>query len=136
MWAGERGGTLCGVVGAGHDDGSGARDGGEGGWEGTCGDVWIVVGCGSDTDDDGWVASGDAGGRGVEGAKGRGVGGWAERGRRCRGVVCGVGSTDCGYVGHVKSKHWEIITVTVVFWAGIEDFSKWCTAVGSWLSIS
>ena len=24
MWAGERGGTLCGVVGAGHDDGSGA----------------------------------------------------------------------------------------------------------------
>ena len=61
---------------AGHDNGSGAGDGGEGGWEGTCGDVG-VVGCAAD--DDWWVARGDAGGGGAEGAKGRGLGGWAER---------------------------------------------------------
>jgi len=78
MWKGEWWGALCGVVGAGHDDGSGAGDGGEGGRVGTCGDVGDV-GCG--TDDDGRVASRDAGGGRVIVAKGanRGLGGWAER---------------------------------------------------------
>lgn len=85
MWAGEGRGALGGVVGAGHDDGSGASDGGEGGWIGTCRDVGDV-GCA--TDDDGGmgmgVASGDTWGRGMIDAKGanghgRGLGGWAER---------------------------------------------------------
>ena len=53
-------GPLRGVVWAGHDDGAGTRDAGEGRGVGACWEVWCVAAA-VDANDDGGVASRDAG---------------------------------------------------------------------------
>jgi hypothetical protein len=64
MWwvgEGERWRSLGGMIGAGHDDGSSARNGGERGWVGTHGGGEIEgTGCAA-ADDDGGMAGRDAG---------------------------------------------------------------------------